>query len=70
MDSGRYTVDGDKMRHLRSRRILSTQEAAKLAEVSPHTWNQLEQGNRRANSKTLKKIAHVLKVDPQELVIW
>jgi hypothetical protein len=30
----------------------------------------LELGHRRAQSKTLRKIAGVLKVDPQDLVIW
>jgi transcriptional regulator with XRE-family HTH domain len=65
----RYRLDGEKIKRLRAGRYLSTQEIAKIAEVSPYTWNQLELGRRRAQAKTLRKVARALKVDPGEIVV-
>lgn len=67
--TGRYQVDGRKIRGLRTKRFLSLREAGKLAGISEYTWNQLELGHRDAIARSVFRIAEVLKVDPSEIVL-
>ena len=65
-------LSAEKMRRLREERGLSQMEAAKLADVSPQRWNNLERGRSLGPSgvttATLQKIAKALGVSVAELL--
>jgi transcriptional regulator with XRE-family HTH domain len=53
----------EELRRLRREKNLSQAKLAALADLDPSTVNQLETGTRRANMRTLEKLAGVLGVE-------
>ncbi len=60
-------VDGAKLRELRRRRMLSLRELGNRSGVAFDNINKLENEKRRAQPRTLRKLAEALGVDPHEL---
>ncbi len=61
-------VDGAKLRALRRRRMLSLRELEQLSGVAFDNINKLENEKRRAQPRTLRKLAVALGVEPHELM--
>jgi transcriptional regulator with XRE-family HTH domain len=61
-------VDGAKLRELRRRRMLSLRELEQRSEVAFDNINKLENEKRRAQPRTLRKLAEALGVEPHELM--
>jgi len=61
-------VDGAKLRELRRRRMLSLRELGERSRVAFDNINKLENEKRRAQPRTLRKLADALDVEPRELM--
>ena len=61
-------VDGAKLRELRRRKMLSLRELEQRSGVAFDNINKLENEHRRAQPRTLRKLAEALGVEPHELV--
>lgn len=61
-------VDGDKLRRLREEKVLTMEQTAELAGVSFDTVYRLEHNKTGARQKSIKALARVLGVAPQELL--
>ncbi len=61
-------VDGAKLRELRRRRMLSLRELEQRSGVAFDNINKLENEKRRAQPRTLRKLAEALGVEPHELM--
>lgn len=61
-------VDGTKLRELRRRRMLSLRELEQRSGVAFDNINKLENERRRAQPRTLRKLAEALGVEPLELM--
>jgi transcriptional regulator with XRE-family HTH domain len=61
-------VDGVKLRELRRRRMLSLRELGERSGVAFDNINKLEHEKRRAQPRTLRKLAEALSVEPHELM--
>jgi transcriptional regulator with XRE-family HTH domain len=60
-------VDGAKLRELRRRKMLSLRELEQRSGVAFDNINKLENKHRRAQPRTLRKLAEALGVEPLEL---
>ena len=61
-------VDGAKLRELRRRRMLSLRELGERSGVAFDNINKLENETRRAQPRTLRRLAEALRVEPHELM--
>jgi transcriptional regulator with XRE-family HTH domain len=61
-------VDGAKLRHLRRRKMLSLRELGERSGVAFDNINKLENEQRRAQPRTVRKLAEALGVEPHELM--
>src|SRR5215217_149850 len=61
-------VDGAKLRGLRRHRMLSLRELGERSGVAFDNINKLENEKHRAQPRTLRKLAEVLGVEPNELM--
>ena len=61
-------VDGAKLRELRRRKMLSLRELGERSGVAFDNINKLENKRRRAQPRTLRKLAETLGVEPHELM--
>ena len=63
-------IDGQKLRHWRIRRHLAQRELALEAGVTTETVNRIERADapRMVQPRTLRALAEVLDVDPDELL--
>jgi transcriptional regulator with XRE-family HTH domain len=61
-------VDGTKLRELRRRKMLSLRELEQRSGVAFDNINKLENERRRAQPRTLRKLADALGVEPSELM--
>ena len=61
-------VDGDKLRRLREEKVLTMEQTAELAGVSYNTIYRLEHDRSGARQRSIKALARVLGVAPQELL--
>ena len=61
-------VDGAKLRELRRRRMLSLREMEQRSGVAFDSINKLENEKRRAQPRTLRKLAEAIGVEPHELM--
>lgn len=59
---------GDKLRAARTRWLLTQEELAERAGVSPSTVANIERDNREPHFRTIRKLAKALDVDPTELL--
>ncbi len=57
-----------KLKRLREDRVLSQRELARMANLAYGTVWRLENGYPEARTRTIRKIARVLGVEPRELV--
>jgi transcriptional regulator with XRE-family HTH domain len=61
-------VDGAKLRELRRRRMLSLRELGERSGVAFDNINKLENEKRRAQPRTIRKLAETLGVEAHELM--
>jgi transcriptional regulator with XRE-family HTH domain len=66
--SGFQTVNGKRLQELRQDAMLSQIELAKLAGTTQPTVSNLELGARKAQPRTIRRLAEALGVEPKELV--
>ena len=61
-------VDGTRLRQLRRERALSQRDLTRMTGIAHDTISDLETGKRRAQLRTIRKLAEVLGVEPKELM--
>lgn len=59
---------GAKLRETRTRRLLTQEELAERAGVSPSTVVNIERDNAEPRFRTIRKLAKALDVDPTSLL--
>jgi transcriptional regulator with XRE-family HTH domain len=59
---------GEKLREVRTRRLLTQDELAERAKVSQSTIANIERNNAEPQFRTIRKLAKALNVDPTELL--
>jgi len=59
---------GNNLRAVRTRRLLTQEELAERAGVSPSTVVNIERDNREPHFRTIRKLAQALDADPTELL--
>jgi transcriptional regulator with XRE-family HTH domain len=59
---------GEKLREVRTRRLLTQDELAQKAGVSQSTIANIERDNAEPQFRTIRKLAKALDVDPTELL--
>jgi transcriptional regulator with XRE-family HTH domain len=60
-------IDGKKLQELREALMLSQRELARVSDTSQALISELELGKRRAQPRTVRKLAAALGVDPRDL---
>jgi len=61
-------VDGEKLRVVRERALLSRRELAEKSGVSMDTIQRVELGEGGAFGRTVRRLAEALNIDPEELL--
>ena len=61
-------VDGEKLRVVRERALLSRRELAEKSGVSMDTIQRVELGEGGAFGRTVRRLAEALDIDPEELL--
>jgi transcriptional regulator with XRE-family HTH domain len=61
-------IDGEKLRVARQVKMLSQGDLAKLTGIPQSMLSTLERGHRKAQPRTVRRLAEALGVDPLELV--
>jgi transcriptional regulator with XRE-family HTH domain len=59
---------GDKLKEVRTRRLLTQDELADKAGVSQSTIANIERNNAEPQFRTIRKLAKALDIDPTELL--
>ena len=59
---------GEKLREVRTRRLLTQDELAQKAGVSQSTIANIERDNAEPQFRTIRKLAKALDIDPTELL--
>ena len=59
---------GDRLREVRTRRLLTQEELAEKSGVSPSTVANIERDHREPHFRTIRKFAKALDVEPTELI--
>ena len=59
---------GEKLKEVRTRRLLTQEELAEKAGVSAATVVNIERNNQEPHFRTIRKLAKVLDVNPTELL--
>jgi transcriptional regulator with XRE-family HTH domain len=59
---------GEKLKEVRTRRLLTQDELAEKAGVSQSTIANIERNNAEPQFRTIRKLAKALDIDPTELV--
>ena len=62
-------VDGDRLLELRETAMLSQTELAKMAGITQAAVSGFERGERRAQPRTVRRLAKALGVAPNDLVV-
>ena len=63
------TVDGERLRELREDRMFSQTELAKMAGITQAAISGFERGERKAQPRTVRKLAAALGAEPRDLVL-
>jgi transcriptional regulator with XRE-family HTH domain len=66
--SGWRTIDGEKLKRLRQGRMLSQLDLMKRTGLSQATISNLETGARKAQPRTVRKLAEALSVEVKDLL--
>jgi transcriptional regulator with XRE-family HTH domain len=61
-------VNVERLKELRTQRVLSLRDLEEKSGVSYNTIWRLEDGRQGAHPRTLRKLAEALGVDPKELI--
>jgi transcriptional regulator with XRE-family HTH domain len=61
-------VDGARLRETRREQALSQRDLHRMTGIAHDSISQLETGKRRAQPKTIRKLADALGVEPKELM--
>jgi transcriptional regulator with XRE-family HTH domain len=61
-------VNVERLRELRTERVLSLRELEEKSGVSYNTIWRIEDGRQGAHPRTIRKLAEALGVDPKELI--
>ncbi len=59
---------GDKLKEVRTRRLLTQEELAQRAGISPATVVNVERNNQEPHFRTIRKLAEALDIDPTEFL--
>ena len=59
---------GEKLKEVRTRRLLTQEELAERAGISAATVVNAERNNQEPHFRTIRKLAKALDVDPTELI--
>jgi len=59
---------GEKLKEVRTKRLLTQEELAEKADVSAATVVNVERNNQEPRFRTIRKLAQALDVDPTELL--
>jgi transcriptional regulator with XRE-family HTH domain len=59
---------GEKLKQVRTRRLLTQDELAETAGVSQSTIANIERNNAEPQFRTIRKLAKALDIDPTELL--
>lgn len=59
---------GERLKEARRKRLLTQEELAERAEVSPSTVVNIERNNAEPHFRTIRKLAKALDVDPTSLL--
>ena len=59
---------GEKLKEVRTRRLLTQEELAEKAGISAATVVNVERNNQEPHFRTIRKLAKALDVDPTELL--
>lgn len=59
---------GDKLKEVRTRRLLTQEELAEKASVSAATVVNIERNNQEPHFRTIRKLAKALDIDPTTLL--
>ena len=59
---------GDRLKEIRTRRLLTQEELAEKAGVSAATVVNVERNNQEPHFRTIRKLAKALDVDPTEFL--
>jgi transcriptional regulator with XRE-family HTH domain len=59
---------GEKLKEVRTRRLLTQDELAEKAGVSQSTIANIERNNAEPQFRTIRKLAKALDIDPTELI--
>ncbi len=59
---------GEKLKEIRTKRLLTQEELAEKADVSAATVVNIERNNQEPHFRTIRKLAKALDVDPTELL--
>jgi DNA-binding XRE family transcriptional regulator len=59
---------GERLKEARTRKLLTQEELAELAGVSPSTVVNIERNNAEPHFRTIRKLAKALDVDPTSLL--
>ena len=68
MDPRFIQVDGPKIKRLRRLNALSLRELGRRSGIAYDTINKLENEQRAAQARTLRRLAEALGVEPRELM--
>ena len=68
MDPRFIQVDGPKIKRLRRLNALSLRELGRRSGIAYDTINKLENEQRAAQARTLRRLAEALGVEPKELM--
>jgi transcriptional regulator with XRE-family HTH domain len=63
-----YKFKHKKLRTVRNQHLLTQQDFAEAAGLSPDTVSRIENGKHTPNPSTVKKFAGVLGISPQDLI--
>ena len=61
-------VDGERLSRIRRGQALSQRDLSRITGVAHDSISQLETGKRKAQPKTIRKLAEALGVEPKELM--
>jgi transcriptional regulator with XRE-family HTH domain len=67
--SGHQIINTEKLKALRQERMLSQRDLAQAIGSVQAVVSELERGKRRAQPRTVRKLAAALGVEPKELVM-
>jgi transcriptional regulator with XRE-family HTH domain len=66
--NGYQTVDGQKLKEARQRAMISQEELSRMTGIGRATISNLENEERSAQPRTIRRLAEALGVEPRDLL--